>query len=459
MKISVFGLGYVGCVSAACLTADGHKVFGVDVDTRKVDDVNEGNAPFFEPGLGPLLLQGRQRGTLTATTNEADAIRATEMALVCVGTPSVQRTGEIRLEYLRNVFTSIGEALRTCKKPFTVVLRSTVMPDIIEQELLPTLMKVSRRTLNNGLEFCYNPEFLREGTAIRDFYEAPMVIVGHTNQRAAEAVSRLYSKVEAPVIYTDVRTACLVKYVCNAFHALKVAFANEIGQLGEHLHVDARRLMEIVCRDTKLNISPAYLTPGFAFGGSCLPKDLRAITTEARRHALFLPVLQSILPSNKAHLESCIESVLNAGRKKVGLFGLTFKEGTDDLRDSPAVALAETLIGKGLDLMIYEPAISQNSIHGKNLEFIETNIPHVWKLLTSDLGAMIRRSDVVILLKKLNQQERLEIKTCRVNQTCIDFAGTLRPEDLTTEAALFAQTVLPLDRCSRSHLGTGLVAT
>jgi GDP-mannose 6-dehydrogenase len=444
MKISVFGLGYVGCVSAACLTADGHEVFGVDVDTRKVNEVNEGNAPFFEPGLGPLLLQGRQRGTLTATTNEADAIRATEMALVCVGTPSVQRTGEIRLEYLRNVFTSIGEALRTCDKPFTVVLRSTVMPNVIEQELLPTLVKVSRRTLNNSLEFCYNPEFLREGTAIRDFYDAPMVIVGHTNQRAAEGVSRLYSKVKAPVIYTDIRTACLVKYVCNAFHALKVAFANEIGQLGEHLDVDVAQLMEIVCRDAKLNISPAYLRPGFAFGGSCLPKDLRAIVAEARRHALFLPVLQSILPSNKAHLESCIESVLNTGRKKVGLFGLTFKEGTDDLRDSPAVALAETLIGKGLDLMIYEPAISPDSIHGKNLEFIETNIPHIWKLLTSDLGAMIRRSDVVVLLKKLNQEERLEIRASRTDQTCIDFAGTLRPEDLTPEVALFAQTILPL---------------
>lgn len=459
MKVSVFGLGYVGCVSAACLAADGHEVFGVDVDVRKVSEVNQGNAPFFEPGLGPLLLQGRQRGTLTAMTNEADAIRATEMALICVGTPSAQRTGEIRLEYLRNVFTSIGRALRTYEKPFTVVLRSTVMPDVIEQELLPTLMKVSRRTLNNGLEFCYNPEFLREGTAIRDFYEAPMVIVGHTNQHAASALAQLYSKVNAPVIYTDIRTACLVKYVCNAFHALKVAFANEIGQLGENLNVDARQLMEIVCKDTKLNISSAYLSPGFAFGGSCLAKDLRAVIAEARRHALFLPVIQSILPSNKAHLESCVESVLSAGRKRVGLFGLTFKEGTDDLRDSPAVALAETLIGKGLDLMIYEPAISPDSIHGRNLEFIESNIPHIWKLLTSDLRSMIRQSDVVVLLKKLNQQERFEIRASRTDQICVDFARTLRSEDLTPEGPLFAQTLLPLVNDTHRDLGTGLVAT
>jgi len=438
VKISVFGLGYVGCVSAACLAADGHEVFGVDVDTRKVDAVNEGIAPFHEPGLGSLLLQGRQRGTLTATTKEAEAIAATEMALVCVGTPS-ERTGEIRLEYLRNAITSIGQALRTRTKPFTVVLRSTVMPHIVEQELLPTLIKVSGRALSDDLQFCYNPEFLREGTAIRDFYEAPMVIVGSANRRAGEAVVQMYGKVNAPVIYTDVKTACMVKYVCNAFHALKVAFANEVGQLGEHLDVNARQLMEIVCKDTKLNISSAYLSPGFAFGGSCLPKDLRAIVAEARRRALSVPVLQSILPSNKAYLESCIESVLNTGGKKIGLFGLTFKEGTDDLRDSPAVELAETLIGKGLDVMIYEPAISPERIHGKNLEFIKTNIPHIWKLLTSDLGAMIERSDVVVIVKKLNEQERLEFKASPVHQIRIDFVGTLRPEDLPSEVSAVAQ--------------------
>jgi GDP-mannose 6-dehydrogenase len=438
VKISVFGLGYVGCVSAACLTADGHEVVGVDVDIRKVDAVNEGVAPFYEPGLGPLLLEGKNRGTLMATTNDADAIRATEMALVCVGTPS-ERTGEIRLEYLRKALTSIGAVLRTTDKPFTVVLRSTVMPQIVEQELIPTLLKESGRTLNVDLQFCYNPEFLREGTAIRDYYEAPMVIVGHTNRSAAESVVRAYSKVNAPAVYTDIKTACMVKYVCNAFHALKVAFANEIGQLAAETGVDARQLMEIVCSDRKLNISPAYLQPGFAFGGSCLPKDLKAIVAEARRRALFLPVLQSILPSNKAHLEGCIQSVLNTGRKKIGLFGLTFKEGTDDLRDSPAVELAETLIGKGLDVMIYEPAISPDRIHGKNLEFIERNIPHIWKLLTNDFGAMIRRSEVVVLLKKLSEQERFELREMRSHQTRIDFVGAIRPCDLQAEVVPFAQ--------------------
>jgi GDP-mannose 6-dehydrogenase len=438
VNISVFGLGYVGCVSAACLTHDGHQVVGVDIDKRKVDAVNDGDAPLHEPGLGPLLLEGKRRGTLAATTNEAEAIRSTDMALVCVGTPS-ERSGEIRLECLRNVFTSIGATLRTLNRPFIVVLRSTVMPHFVEQDLVPTLIKVSERSLNDDLHFCYNPEFLREGTAIRDFYEPPIVIIGHTDQRAAEAVAQLCGGVNAPVIYTDIKTACLVKYVCNAFHALKVAFANEIGQLGEHLNVDARRLMDIVCRDRKLNISPAYLSPGFAFGGSCLPKDLRAMVAEGRRRALLLPVLESILPSNKAHLERCIESVLNTFRKKIGLFGLTFKEGTDDLRDSPAVELAEALIGKGLDVMIYEPAISPERIHGKNLEYIERNIPHIWKLLTNDLRIMIRHSDVVVLLKKLNEEERLELRSLRAHQTCIDFVGTIRTEELPGEVTVFGE--------------------
>jgi GDP-mannose 6-dehydrogenase len=245
--------------------------------------------------------------------------------------------------------------------------------------------------------------------------------------------------VNARVIYTDIRTACLTKYASNAFHALKVAFANEIGQLSEHLQVDARQLMDIVCRDTKLNISPAYLSPGFAFGGSCLPKDLRAIVAEGRRRALSLPVLESILPSNKAHLQGCIDSVLSTFRKKIGLFGLTFKEGTDDLRDSPAVELAEALIGKGLEVMIYEPAISPGRIHGQNLEFIERNIPHIWKLLTKDLSTMIQHSDVVVLLKKLNDEERLEFRALKAHQTCIDFVGTARAEGLSGEASVFGE--------------------
>ena len=428
MKISVFGLGYVGCVSAACLAQDGHTVVGVDVDARKVASVAGGHAPFFEPGLETLLGEARDRGSLTATTNEVEAIAATDLALICVGTPS-ERTGEIRLEALRGVLTSIGAALRERKTPFVVILRSTVLPHVVEGELIPLLERAAGKPLGDELQFCYNPEFLREGTAIRDFYEAPMVVVGHNGSWAAEQVGKLYSKVNAPIVDTDIGTACLVKYVCNVFHALKVSFANEIGQLSESLNVDGRRVMEIVCMDTKLNISPMYMKPGFAFGGSCLPKDLRAVVAEARHRGLPLPVLQGILPSNKAHLESCLQSVLSTGEKKIGLFGLTFKEGTDDLRESPAVELAEALIGKGIDVTIYEPSISHDTIHGTNLAFIERTIPHIWKLLTPRLSDLLE-STVIVLLKNADEEDKKTLRTLRADQTCIDFAGALKGEKL-----------------------------
>ncbi len=432
MKISVFGLGYVGCVSAACLAQDGHTVVGVDVDARKVSAVADGHAPFFEPGLEELLREARRCATLTATTNEAEAIGTTDMALVCVGTPS-ERTGEIKLDALRAVLTSIGIALRDRKAPFVVILRSTVMPNVVEGQLIPLLEQVAGKKLGDQLQFCYNPEFLREGTAIRDFYEAPMVVVGHNGSWAAQTVAQLYSKVSAPIVFTDIGTACLVKYACNAFHALKVSFANEIGHLSESLNVDGRRVMEIVCMDTKLNISPMYMKPGFAFGGSCLPKDLRAVVAESRHRGLPLPIIQSILPSNKAHLESCIDHVLNIGEKVIGLFGLTFKEGTDDLRESPAVEFAERLIGKGLDVTIYEPAISRETIHGTNLSFIERNIPHIWKLLTNNLETMVQEARVIVVLKKMNDRERHILQNLRADQVCMDLTGTIKLGELKSQ--------------------------
>jgi GDP-mannose 6-dehydrogenase len=437
LDISVFGLGYVGCVTAACLAQDGHRVVGVDVDSRKVKAIAEGRAPFFEPGLEQLLTHAKNCGRLSATSDDTEAIATTDLALVCVGTPS-GRNGEIKLDYLRSVLTSIGKALRDRQKPFIVVLRSTVLPHAVESELIPLLQRVSGKPLGDGLQFCYNPEFLREGTAIRDFYEPPMVVIGHRSEWAANAVSEMYGQVSAPIFRTDVGTACLVKYVCNVFHALKVAFANEVGHLSEAFEVDGRKLMDIVCQDTKLNIAPAYLKPGFAFGGSCLPKDLRAVVAEARRRALPLPLIQSILPSNESHLEACIDLVLSAGHKKVGLFGLTFKEGTDDLRESPAVELAETLIGKGLEVSIYEPAISPQTIHGANLQFIEGNIPHIWKLLTTDLAGLIRQSSIVVLMKKLDEHERGMLKDLRSHHTVIDFVGTLRADEFSGRTLVFA---------------------
>jgi GDP-mannose 6-dehydrogenase len=435
MKISVFGLGYVGCVSAACLAQDGHEVVGVDVDARKVSAIAAGSAPFFEPGLEELLGKAKNSGKLTATTSEVEAIGKTDMALICVGTPS-ERTGEIKLDALRGVLGSIGAALKTRETPFVVILRSTVLPNVVEEELIPLLERSTGKRLGKDIQFCYNPEFLREGTAIRDFYEAPMVVIGQNDKWAAEAVAELYSKVESPIVYTDVATACMVKYVCNVFHALKVSFANEIGQLSESLNVDGRKVMEIVCMDTKLNISPMYLKPGFAFGGSCLPKDLRAVVAETRHRGLVSPVIQGILPSNKAHLESCIDLVMKTGEKEVGLFGLTFKEGTDDMRESPAVELAETLLGKGIHVKIYEPAISSDSIHGTNLAYIEKNIPHIWKLLTPTLPELLKNK-VIVLLKKTSAEDRKALQELGPEKTCIDFANVLGPDDLKARTLIF----------------------
>jgi GDP-mannose 6-dehydrogenase len=435
MKISVFGLGYVGCVSAACLAQDGHTVVGVDVDQRKVQEMSKGRAPFFEPELDTILRKARELGKLTTTTDEHEAIRATDLALICVGTPS-RRTGEIQLDAVRSVLTSIGTSLRGRATPFVVVLRSTVLPNFVEEELVPLLESSSGKRLGNLLQFCYNPEFLREGTAIRDFYEAPFVVIGQNSMWAAEVVGQLYSKVKAPVVLTGIRDACMAKYVCNAFHALKVSFANEVAQLSECLEVDGRRVMEILCMDKKLNISAAYLKPGFAFGGSCLPKDLRALTAESRRRGLALPLIQSILASNKSHLQNCIDFVLETGEKSVGIFGLAFKEGTDDLRDSPAVELAETLLGKGLGLTIYEPTISRETIHGTNLGFIEKSIPHIWNLLTPDITELLSKR-VVILLRNVNEIERALLHTMTADQTCIDLANALEKEELSARILNF----------------------
>lgn len=443
MNVSVFGLGYVGCVSAACLAKDGHTVVGVDVDARKVSAVMAGQSPFWEPELEDLLCEGRMCGTLSATTNETEALEATDVAMICVGTPS-ERTGEINLSALRGVLQSIGAAVRTRKTPLVVVLRSTVLPQVVERELIPLLERASGKRLGDLLDFCYNPEFLREGTAIRDFYEAPMVVIGHGGSWGAQAVADLYSKVNAPVVFTDIGTACLVKYACNAFHALKISFANELGQLSQTLEVDGLRVMEIVCMDKKLNISPAYMKPGFAFGGSCLPKDMRALVAESRKNGLHLPVLQGILPSNRAHLENCLDSILSAGIKTVGMFGLTFKEDTDDLRESPAVELAERLMGKGIRLRIYEPAISQRTIHGSNLSFLERSIPHIWKLLTPNLLDLLELESVV-LLKKPTKAEIDTIAELQNSQLCIDFTGTVKEGDLQAKTIIFGKASMELE--------------
>jgi GDP-mannose 6-dehydrogenase len=348
---------------------------------------------------------------------------------VCVGTPS-DRRGAISLTHVRSVLSEIARNLRDRSDYFVIVLRSTALPNVVGEELVKLIEREAGKVVGREIGFCYNPEFLREGCAIRDFYDPPFVVIGANDSRSAAVVSSLYESIKAPVTVTDVKTAALVKYTCNMFHALKVTFANEVGHIAESMDVDAHLLMDIVCRDTKLNIAPTYLKPGFAFGGSCLPKDLRAVLAETGKIGLQLPLLNSVLPSNESHLKACIESVLRTNCRNVGLIGLTFKEGTDDLRESPAVAIAETLIGKGCNLTIYEPAIAPGSVYGRNRAFVERSIPHIWKLLGNDLPSVLRANEAVVVLKRLSAAERACFAAFREDQTCIDFVGEFRDTPL-----------------------------
>ncbi|MGA7662946.1 MAG: nucleotide sugar dehydrogenase [Candidatus Sulfotelmatobacter sp.] len=424
MKVSVFGLGYVGCVTAACLARLGHQVVGVDVDPIKILALNEGRAPFFEPGLSELVAQEVAEGRLRATIDQADAVRNSDIALVCVGTPT-NANGSIRLDYLKHVFTSINHELQYKKDYFVVALRSTVLPVAMEEELIPILAPHSSNGLSQRVGFVYNPEFLREGVALKDFHEAPWTIIGALDSRAGDTAASLYQSLSSPIVRTTPKTAALVKYFSNAFHALKVVFGNEVGAFCRDMGVDGAEMMEIFCQDTKLNISPRYLKPGFAFGGSCLPKDLRALVCEAGRRGLSLPVLESVRVSNEEHLRNCIQVVNDTAKRRIGLVGLSFKAGTDDLRESPAVELAERLIGKGRDVRIYEPSIAPGRLHGTNLDFIERSIPHIWKLLVGSLDELLQHSEVVVVMQQLKADDMRYFSTMRADQVCIDLVRTL----------------------------------
>lgn len=429
MKASVFGIGYVGCVTAACLAKAGHDVIGVDRDSVKVAAVNNGYAPFAEPGLTELLAEVVAAGRLRATTDQAEAVRNSDVALICVGTPT-DIDGSTRIDQLLKVFSAIGTELRDRTDYFVVALRSTVLPPIVVNDLLPLLESESGKIVGDEIGFVYNPEFLREGVALEDFYSAPWTIIGASDPHAADVAADLYSGISAPVIRTSAETAALVKYFSNTYHALKVAFANEVGALCRQLGVDGAEMMDIFVRDTKLNVSSRYLRPGFAFGGSCLPKDIRALLCEGGRHGLKLPLLESVLPSNDAHLRNCIRLVLDTGKRRLGLVGLSFKENTDDLRESAAVELAEQLIGKGRDVRIYEPTIARGRLHGTNLQFIENSIPHIWKLLEDDMAQLIDEAEVVVVMQKIAPEHVDLFRSMRRDQICIDLNSSLHPEQV-----------------------------
>jgi GDP-mannose 6-dehydrogenase len=395
-RVAIFGLGYVGCVSAGCMSRDGHRVIGVDVSEEKVATINAGVAPVSEPGLDELILQGVENGSITATMNLREAVQQTDIALITVGTPSA-RDGSVNSGAVERVVQSIGEALAGVDREYTVVIRSTLLPGILEDRLSPILDKASGFRLGMNVQLCNNPEFLREATAIRDYDKPPFIVVGADNEAAASDVLALYEGIVAERIVTDTRAAGLVKYACNAFHAVKVAFANEIGTLAQTLGTDGSRVMDIVCRDTRLNISKAYLKPGFAFGGSCLPKDLRALNRVSQQRAIDNRLLASVLPSNDAHLERAVAMVEDRGIRQIGLVGLSFKSGTDDLRESPMAKLAETLHGRGYDLRIFDPYVRVSGLVGSNLSYMDQHLPHLSALMLTDPAELFDHAQLLIL--------------------------------------------------------------
>lgn len=418
MKLSVFGLGYVGCVSAACFAKEGHEVVGVDVNPTKVGIINEGRSPIVEAGIGELISEMVSSGRLRATVDSADAVYNSEVSLVCVGTPS-NANGSLDFTFVKRVCKDIGSALEKKSQRHIIIIRSTMLPGTIEDVVIPALEVYSGKKAGVGFDVCINPEFLREGSSLKDFYAPPFTLIGADSEDVAASVRRLYAGIEAPLYVTEIKAAEMVKYACNSFHALKVSFANEIGNICKELSLDSHQVMEVFCQDTKLNLSPYYLKPGFAFGGSCLPKDLRALAYKARELDVETPVLSAILQSNRRQIERAIEMVLATGKKSIGVLGFSFKAGTDDLRESPMVTLIESLIGKGLQLAIYDRDVSLARLFGANKEYIEREIPHIANLMRPSVHEVLASSEVLIIGNRSPEFREIEPQL-RNGQVIID---------------------------------------
>jgi GDP-mannose 6-dehydrogenase len=396
MKISVLGLGYVGAVSAACLAKDGHEIIGVDPEPTKVDLINSGRSPIIEKDLAEIIAEQVQRGRLRATSDVAEAVRVSDLVFVCVGTPS-QPNGGIDLKYIKRVCEQIGKTLATHNGAPVIVMRSTMLPGTMRDVVIPLLEQHSGKKAGEEFGVCINPEFLREGTAIHDYAHPPKTVIGEINKASGELVAQIYAKLPGPMIRTDIETAEMVKYADNCWHAVKVGFANEVGSLCKALGVDAHKVMEIFCQDQKLNLSPYYLKPGFAFGGSCLPKDLRALLYKAKTLDVSLPILSSVLPSNQLQIERGVQAVVEKGNKKIGILGFSFKAGTDDLRESPMVELTERLIGKGYDLRVYDKNVSLACLHGANKDYILNKIPHISRLMVRTIDEVLAHAQTIVI--------------------------------------------------------------
>ncbi len=420
VSISIFGLGYVGSVSAACFANLGHNVIGVDVSAAKVEALGSGRSPIVEARVSELLEEGHKSGRLRATTEVAVAVRESDVSFVCVGTPS-QRSGKLDLGYVERVMREIGAALKQKKSYHVIVLRSTVLPGTTESLVIPAIEDASGLKAGADFTVCYNPEFMREGSAVADFNSPPYTILGAQTPEDVAPLRELYKSVPGPVFETSIPVAEMVKYVSNAFHAVKVTFANEIGTLCQQLGVDTNTVTKIYTSDTKLNISPAYLSPGFAFGGSCLPKDLRALSYKAKELDIGLPMLESALRSNAVHVDRAIEAVLRTNQRKIAFLGLSFKAGTDDLRESPQVQMIKRLLGEGCHVKIWDQDVSLGRLAGSNRQYIEEVIPHIGSLLSSEFEDVVNSGEVVIIATKIDK-ERL-VRSLKPSQTVIDLVN------------------------------------
>jgi GDP-mannose 6-dehydrogenase len=427
MRVSIFGLGYVGSVTAACLARDGLDVVGVDLNRVKVEQLNAGVSPVLEPGLDGLIASTVAAGSLTATTDGRAAVLETDVSLVCVGTPS-KTNGSLDLSHVEAVSREIGQALAEKGSWHLVVIRSTVLPGTVEERLVPLLEEHSGLRLGDGFGVCMNPEFLREGSAIDDYFGPSFVVIGESDSRAGDTLERLYDPVTAPRFRTPIRTAEMVKYTCNAFHALKVAFANEVGSIARQNGVDGREVMEIFCADTVLNISPTYLRPGFAYGGSCLPKDLRALLYRAVEQDVKVPLLEGALASNQVHIQRGIDLVEQSDCKRPGILGLSFKNGTDDVRESPAVTLVETLVGRGYEVSVFDDDVDPDRLIGANRAALERELPHVARLMRSSIDEVIAESDLLVVTKSSPQFREIGSRL-RDGQKLVDLVG-IRQEGL-----------------------------
>jgi GDP-mannose 6-dehydrogenase len=419
MRISIFGLGYVGAVSLACLTRDGHEVVGVDVDRTKLDLIIAGKTPVVEEGMVELMAQVASSGKASVTTQAQQAVQESEMSLVCVGTPSAANGSQDQSAILR-LAEQLALAIRDKPQPHVVVFRSTLVPGTVEEVLRPLMEAASGKKDGEGFYLCFQPEFLREGSSIRDYDKPPLTVVGANHAYPVERLRALFGHLPCKFVQTSVRAAEMMKYSCNNFHALKITFANETARLCDALGVDAFEVMDLVCQDTQLNISRAYLRPGFAFGGSCLPKDLRATTHLAKVHDVDVPMLAGILPSNRNHLDVALNKLLATGKRSIGFIGLSFKTGTDDLRESPLVVLAEQLIGKGMVLSIFDPEVLLARLLGANRNFIEKHLPHIGGMLQPDMQVVIDTSDVLVVGMSGDAVFDALAKSCRADQYVLD---------------------------------------